>query len=211
LQPKLLRVLQEQEFERLGSAKTVKVNVRLVAATHRNLGRMVAEGKFRQDLYYRLHVFPVHLPALRERPEDIPELVRHFVGLFARRLGKAIKTIPAETMTALQRYAWPGNVRELEHLVERAVILTGGSELRVPLAELESPADAAAPHAPPGPPPQPTLAESERELIRRTLDACGWVVGGPRGAAARLGLKRTTLLSRMKKLGLARPDGRGVE
>jgi formate hydrogenlyase transcriptional activator len=211
LQPKLLRVLQEQEFERLGSAKTIRVNVRLVAATHRNLARMVAEGKFRQDLYYRLHVFPVHLPPLRERPEDIPELVRHFVGLFARRFGKQIDAIPAEAMAALQRYPWPGNVRELEHLIERAVILTGGSELRVPLAALVpvSLPDAPAPEV--GRAAPVTLRQSERDVICRALDACGWVVGGPRGAAARLGLKRTTLLSRMKKLGLARPDSPAVE
>jgi formate hydrogenlyase transcriptional activator len=204
LQPKLLRVLQEQEFERLGSAKTLKVNVRLVAATHRNLAKLVAEGKFRSDLYYRLHVFPVHVPALRERSEDIPELVWHFVGMFARRFGKRIESIPPEAMATLERYSWPGNVRELEHLVERAVILTGGSELRIPLADLTLAS------APPEPvvvashARQPTLRESERELICRTLNECAWVVGGPNGAAARLGLKRTTLLSRMKKLGISR-------
>ncbi len=211
LQPKLLRVLQEQEFERLGSARTIRVNVRLVAATHRNLERMVAEGKFRQDLYYRLHVFPVRLPALRERPEDIPELARHFVDLFARRFGKTIESIPPETMAALQRYPWPGNVRELEHLMERAVILTSGSELRVPLAALISvsvPDAAARDESRHGP---ITLRESERDLICRALNECGWVIGGPQGAAARLGLKRTTLLSRMKKLGLARPDPASVE
>ena len=204
LQPKLLRVLQEQEFERLGSAKTIRVNVRLVAATHRNLAQMVAEGKFRSDLYYRLHVFPVHLPALRERREDIPELVRHFVGLFARRFGKKIESIPAEAMAALEQYAWPGNVRELEHLIERAVILTTGSELRVPLADLALAAHDPGPPATVTPGRQPTLRESERELIRRTLTECAWVVGGPHGAAARLGIKRTTLLSRMKKLGISR-------
>ena len=206
LQPKLLRVLQEQEFERLGSGKTIKVDVRLVAATHRNLAKMVADGKFRSDLYYRLHVFPVPLPALRERAEDIPELVRHFVHLFARRFGKKIESIPTETMAALERYPWPGNVRELEHLIERAVILATGSELRVPMVDL---VPVAVPDAPTHPQrnhaPRVTLRESERELIGRTLDECGWVVGGPNGAASRLGLKRTTLLSRMKKLGLARP------
>jgi formate hydrogenlyase transcriptional activator len=211
LQPKLLRVLQEQEFERLGSGKTIKVNVRLVAATHRSLAKMVAEGKFRSDLYYRLHVFPVHLPALRERREDIPELIRHFVGLFARRFGKAIDAIPAETMAALERYPWPGNVRELEHLIERAVILTPGGELRVPLADLAAVAPGEAPTPFPAPPAHPTLRESERDLIRRTLDECRWVIGGPGGAAARLGLKRTTLLSRMKKLGIARAPDAGVE
>ena len=217
LQPKLLRVLQEQEFERLGSGKTIKVNVRLVAATHRNLAQMVKEGKFRSDLYYRLHVFPVHLPPLRERREDIPELVRHFVGLFARRFGKQIDSIPAEALAALERYPWPGNIRELEHLIERAVILTpGGSALRVPLADLVAvpTPDLPPPAAPltqPTPHAHATLRENERELIRRTLDECGWVVGGPNGAAARLGLKRTTLLSRMKKLHLARPDEASVE
>jgi formate hydrogenlyase transcriptional activator len=204
LQPKLLRVLQEQEFERLGSAKTIKVNVRLVAATHRNLTKLVSEGKFRSDLYYRLHVFPVHLPALRERRGDIPELVRHFVGMFARRFGKRIDAIPGELMTALEQYSWPGNVRELEHLIERAVILTGGSELRVPLADLTlTPPQPGPVTAPTGTQP-PTLRDSERELIGRALADCGWVIGGPRGAAARLGLKRTTLLSRMKKLGISR-------
>ncbi|QJW94050.1 sigma-54-dependent Fis family transcriptional regulator [Frigoriglobus tundricola] len=212
LQPKLLRVLQEQEFERLGSAKTIKVNVRLVAATHRNLAKMVAEGKFRSDLYYRLHVFPVHLPALRERREDVPELVRHFVGLFARRFGKTIESVPTAAMAALERYAWPGNVRELEHLIERAVILTPGGALRVPLAELTGPQpDAPAPLPPAPSPVPPTLKESERDLIRRTLHECGWVVGGPSGAAARLGLKRTTLLSRMKNLGISRPSSSPVE
>jgi formate hydrogenlyase transcriptional activator len=209
LQPKLLRVLQEKEFERLGSGKTIRVDVRLVAATHRNLAKMVAAGTFRSDLYYRLHVFPIHLPALRERPEDIPGLVRHFVRLFARRFGKKIDSIPAETMAALERYPWPGNVRELEHLVERAVILSPGSELRVPVMDL---VPVATPDGPPAPVrPQVTLRENERELIRRALEECGWVVGGPNGAAARLGLKRTTLLSRMKKLDLHRPDGKSVE
>ena len=136
LQPKLLRVLQEQEFERLGSGKTIKVDVRLIAATHRNLAKMVAEGKFRSDLFYRLHVFPIPIPPLRERVEDIPALVRHFVKLFARRFGKPIETISSETMAALERYPWPGNVRELEHLIERAVILSSGSELRVPMLDL---------------------------------------------------------------------------
>ncbi|MBN9122576.1 MAG: sigma 54-interacting transcriptional regulator [Planctomycetes bacterium] len=214
LQPKLLRVLQEQEFERLGSAKTIKVNVRLVAATHRNLALMAKEGKFRSDLYYRLHVFPVHLPPLRERREDIPELVRHFVALFARRFGKKIDSIPVEAMEALERYPWPGNIRELEHLIERAVILSPSGELRVPLADLVAVSTPELPIAPvtqPASVTHPTLKESERELIRRTLDECGWVVGGPNGAAARLGLKRTTLLSRMKKLELSRPDGASVE
>ena len=210
LQPKLLRVLQEQEFERLGSGKTIKVDVRLIAATHRNLAKMVAEGKFRSDLFYRLHVFPIPIPPLRERGEDIPALVRHFVKLFARRFGKPIETIPSETMAALERYPWPGNVRELEHLIERAVILSSGSELRVPMLDLipvalpdieAIPVDAS----------RLTLRENERDLIRRALDESGWVVGGPEGAAARLGIKRTTLLSRIKKLGLKRPTRSGVD
>jgi formate hydrogenlyase transcriptional activator len=211
LQPKLLRVLQEQEFERLGSGKTIKVDVRLVAATHRNLAKLVSEGKFRSDLYYRLHVFPIHVPPLRERAEDIPGLVRHFVHLFARRFGKKIDSIPTATMAALERYSWPGNVRELEHLIERAVILTPGGELRVPVSDLHPPTTTAdAPHVS-VPPVRATLRENERELIRRTLEECRGIVGGPNGAAARLGLKRTTLLSRMKKLGLERRDPEGVE
>lgn len=209
LQPKLLRVLQEQEFERLGSAKTIKVNVRLVAATHRNLTQMVADGKFRSDLYYRLHVFPVHLPALRERREDIPALVRHFVGLFSRRLGKRIDSITPEAIKALEQYSWPGNIRELEHLIERAVILTPSGELRVPIGDLvELPSTIAT--APPASA-HPTLHDTERKLILRTLTECHWVVGGPNGAAARLGLKRTTLISRMKKLGLSREEAQSVD
>ncbi|HXG12629.1 MAG TPA: sigma 54-interacting transcriptional regulator [Gemmataceae bacterium] len=208
LQPKLLRVLQEQELERLGSGKTIQVNVRLVAATHRNLDRMVASGAFRSDLFYRLHVFPIRLPPLRERREDIPDLVRHFARTFARRIGKVIDTIPAESLAALQAYDWPGNVRELEHLIERAVILSPGPVLRVPLGDLRL--------SPPGASPLTlasrtgTLQDAERELIRRTLEECRWVVGGRNGAAARLGLKRTTLLARMKKLGLRRPPDREV-
>ena len=177
LQPKLLRVLQEQEFERLGSAKTFKVNVRLVAATHRNLAKLVAEGKFRSDLYYRLHVFPVHLPSLRERQDDIPGLVRHFVELFARRFGKRIDSIPPETMNALERYTWPGNIRELQHLIERAVILTPGGELRVPLTELVAPDEPTPPVSPNAPTAHPTLKESERALIqhpRRVPVGHGW-------------------------------------
>jgi formate hydrogenlyase transcriptional activator len=204
LQPKLLRVLQEQELERLGSGKTIKVNVRVVAATHRDLARLVAEGAFRSDLYYRLHVFPVRLPPLRDRREDIPGLVRHFAKTFARRLGKGIDSIPAEAMAALQAYHWPGNVRELEHLVERAVILSSSNELRIPLADVLPPSPAPVQATVPthG---QGTLRETERELIRRTLEDCGGVIGGRFGAASRLGLKRTTLLARMKKLGLHRP------
>jgi formate hydrogenlyase transcriptional activator len=203
LQPKLLRVLQEQEFERLGSGKTIKVDVRLVAATHRDLARLATSGAFRPDLFYRLHVFPVRMPALRERREDIPVLVRHFVRHFARRLGKTIDVLPAETMASLEAYDWPGNVRELEHLIERAVILSPGPELRVPPGALARPAGASVPGSSPG----ATLLDAERDLIYRTLERCRWIVGGPQGAAARLGMKRTTLLARMKKLGLRRPPG----
>ncbi|OWK35049.1 sigma 54-interacting transcriptional regulator [Fimbriiglobus ruber] len=211
LQPKLLRVLQEQEFERLGSGKTIKVDVRLVTATHQNLAAMVADGKFRSDLYYRLHVFPIHIPPLRERREDIPTLVRHFVSLFARRLGKTIDLIPAASMAALEQYSWPGNIRELEHLIERAVILSTGRELRLPPVHL-APHPAPTPTVPPPLSPQhPTLKEREKAIIERTLEECRWVVGGSNGAAARLGLKRTTLLSRMKKLGVIRRDSHGAD
>jgi formate hydrogenlyase transcriptional activator len=209
LQPKLLRVLQEQEFERLGSGKTIKVDVRLVAATHRNLAEMVAQEKFRSDLYYRLHVFPILLPPLRERREDVPELVRHFTRIFAKRFRKEIDQIDAATMEMLEQYPWPGNVRELEHLIERAVILSPGPELFIPPMELVPGKTAAI--VPASIPHRGTLRENERDLIRRTLDECDWVVGGPGGAARKLGLKRTTLLSKMKKLGLARPSRNPVE
>jgi formate hydrogenlyase transcriptional activator len=203
LQPKLLRVLQEQEFERLGSAKTIRVNVRLIAATHRDLNRLVAAGTFRSDLFYRLRVFPIRLPPLRELRADIPALVRHFTVHFARRIGKEIDIIPEETLAALQNYDWPGNVRELEHLVERAVILSPGRDLRVPLSDLSlvPTAAVAVPSRPSG---GNALEDAEREMIRRTLEECRWVVGGAKGAAARLGIKRTTLLARMKKFGLRR-------
>jgi formate hydrogenlyase transcriptional activator len=204
LQPKLLRVLQEQEFERLGSGRTHKVDVRLVAATNRNLVKMVARGQFRSDLYYRLNVFPILLPALRERREDIPALVTHFVKLFSRRMGKQVDSIPPETMGAFQWYSWPGNIRELQNLVERSVILSRDGVLPNPLlkrqTEVMSPPqhrfDAC---------PSSTLEDSDRALIVETLDQLGWVVGGPRGAAAKLGLKRTTLLARMRRLGISRP------
>lgn len=198
LQSKLLRVLQEQEFERLGSTKTIKVNVRLVAATNRDLAQMVAVKQFRSDLYYRFNVFPLTVPPLRERQEDIPLLVRYFAQKLARRMNKRIETIPTETMAALSRYHWPGNVRELENLIERAVILSPGTELRVPLAELKAAA---------GEEPQPvtTLEAAERAHIVRTLQAAKWVIGGPSGAAAKLGMKRTTLQSKMQKLGIVRP------
>jgi formate hydrogenlyase transcriptional activator len=199
LQSKLLRVLQEQEFERLGSTKTIRVNVRLIAATNRDLGRMVAEKQFRSDLYYRLNVFPLTVPSLRERPEDVPVLVRYFAQKFARRMNKQIETIPTDAMTALSRYHWPGNIRELENLIERAVILSQRSELQVPLAELKSPATEAMQ-------PVTTLEDAEREHIVRALQAARWVIGGPSGAAAKLGMKRTTLQSKMQKLGIARPQ-----
>jgi formate hydrogenlyase transcriptional activator len=199
LQPKLLRVLQEQEFERLGSTRTRRVDVRVVAATNRDLEEMVAAGTFRNDLYYRLNVFPIALPSLRERPDDIPSLVRYFAQKFARRMNKRIETIPADAMAALGRYGWPGNVRELENAIERAVILTSGVALRVPVAEF--PAHAVPPPSAPG-----TLEATERDAIIRTLGDTRWVLGGPRGAAARLGLKRTTLQSRMRKLGIRRSE-----
>ena len=199
LQPKLLRVLQEQEFERLGSARTIRVNVRLVAATNRDLAQMVAEGRFRSDLYYRLNVFPLNLPPLRERPEDIPRLVRHFTQRFARRMGRRIESIPTSIMDALVRYPWPGNVRELQNVIERAVILSKGPALVVPLADLQfvpAQTGSAAPV---------TLSDAEREHILDALDATNWVVGGPKGAAARLGMKRSTLQKKMLKLGISRP------
>jgi formate hydrogenlyase transcriptional activator len=198
LQPKLLRVLQEQEFERLGASRTKRVDVRIVAATNRNLEEMVAAGTFRSDLYYRLNVFPITLPPLRERPEDVPVLVRYFVQKLARRMSKRIETIPADAMDALARYPWPGNVRELENAIERAVILTRGSALEVPVAELRARG---------GPAPDGTLEATERDAILRTLRDTHWVLGGPQGAATRLGLKRTTLQSRMRKLGIDRARG----
>ena len=197
LQPKLLRVLQEQEFERLGGGRTVRVNVRVIAATNRELPAMVAAREFRSDLYYRLNVFPIRVPPLRERVEDIPLLVRFFAQMYSRRLNRNIESIPTETMEALVRYSWPGNVRELENLIERAVILSPSTVLRVPLAELH-PVEHAAPAA------VATLEDMEREHIRQALRASHGQVAGPGGAAARLGMKRTTLQSRMKKLGIIR-------
>jgi len=198
LQPKLLRVLQEREFERLGSTRTVKVDIRLVTATNRDLSQMIASREFREDLFYRLNVFPIPLPPLRDRREDIPLLVRYFTQKYARRMNRRIETIPSEAMEALTNWNWPGNVRELENFIERAVILTRGSALHVLLAELRNGGDAAAPTA------LTTLEEAERAHILRALQECKWVVGGPAGAAARLGLKRTTLQSRMLKLGIQR-------
>ena len=199
LQPKLLRVLQEQEFERLGSIRTRRVDVRLVAATNREVGQMVREGSFREDLYYRLNVFPLTLPPLRERPEDIPLLVRHFVHTYAQRLRKRIDTIPADALDALVGYHWPGNVRELQNVIERAVILTPDTVLRLSPAEWQR--SRSAPDAPSS---SGTLEEVEREHILQVLRDTQGVIGGPRGAAARLGLKRTTLLFRMVRLGIAR-------
>jgi len=198
LQSKLLRVLQEQEFERLGSTRTIHVDIRLIAATNRDLATLVQEQRFRSDLYYRLNVFPLNLPPLRERREDIPMLVRYFAQHYATRMKKTIESIPAPTMDALSRYHWPGNIRELENLVERAVILTQGTQLHVPLQELKL----AEPERPAA---SPTLHDAEREQILRVLRETKWTIGGPHGAAARLGLKRTTLTSKIKKLGLARP------
>ena len=201
LQPKLLRALQEQEFERLGSTRTVRVDVRLVAATNRDLVRMVAEGQFRSDLYYRLNVFPVVLPPLRERRDDIPMLARHFTQRFARRMGRQIETIPTAVMDALVQYLWPGNIREMQNVIERAVILSQGPALQIPAGEWKQAAAPAQARA--GTP--VTLADAEREHILGILRDTHWVVGGPKGAAARLGMKRTTLQWKMKQLGISRP------
>jgi formate hydrogenlyase transcriptional activator len=198
LQPKLLRVLQEQEFERLGSTRTHQVDVRLVAATNRDLTKMVKRGEFRIDLYYRLNVFPIALPPLRERSEDIPTLVAHFVDVYSRRMGKQIDHIPVETLSALSSYPWPGNIRELQNMIERAVILSNGGVLPNPLPKAEM-QDAIMP------PTTTTLRDSERTLILNVLQSVGWVIGGPKGAAAKLGLKRTTLIHKMQKLGISRP------
>jgi formate hydrogenlyase transcriptional activator len=201
LQPKLLRVLQEQEFERLGSTHTHHVDVRLVAATNRDLAEMVKRAEFRIDLYYRLNVFPVQLPPLRERREDIPALVTYSVDRVARKIGKRIEHIPSDTMSALSSYEWPGNIRELQNLVERAVILANNGVLPNPLPPPGTQSIIAAFEAPAA----TTLRGSERALILNTLAAVGWVVGGSRGAAARLGMHRSTLIARMKKLGISRP------
>jgi formate hydrogenlyase transcriptional activator len=196
LQPKLLRAIQEREFERLGSNQTLKVDVRLIAATHRSLSAMVEEGSFRQDLFYRLSVFPILVPPLRERKEDIPSLVRYFTQKFAKRMDRNIERIPTRTMEMLVAWPWPGNIRELQNLMERSVILSQGTELKVPLADLENPPEATAPAR--------TLEEVEAQEIRRVLKECRGIISGPDGAAERLGLKRTTLNSRMKKLGIVR-------
>lgn len=200
LQSKLLRVLQEQEFERLGSSRTTRVDVRVVAATNSDLAAMVAEKRFRSDLYYRLNVFPINLPPLRERPEDIPLLVQAFAQRFARRMNKPIERIPAETMAELTRYPWPGNIRELQNLIERGVILSRGPVLEIPLTELKRSANGSGKRTG-----ESTLEAVEREHILRVLGESNWVIGGLAGAAARLGLNRTTLNHRMRKLGIARP------
>jgi formate hydrogenlyase transcriptional activator len=196
LQPKLLRALQEQDFERLGGNRTIHVDVRLVAATNRDLARMVEDREFRSDLYYRLNVFPIHVPPLRERREDIPILVRYFAQKYARRMDRHIETISAESMERLYRYNWPGNIRELENLIERAVIISKGPVLCIPALDVRGETAESAPQ---------TLAAAEREHIIRVLNETNWVLSGPSGAAARLGMKRTTLQSRMKKLGISRP------
>jgi formate hydrogenlyase transcriptional activator len=204
-------VLQEHEFERLGNTRTIRVDVRVVAATNADLTRKVAEKQFRDDLYYRLNVFPLKVPTLRERREDIPLLVRYFAQKHARRMKKPVDTIPAKAMTALTEYHWPGNVRELENFIERAVILSRATELEVPLGELkqrpqsQSIAAFAAARLPSRPPGGiATLEDAERDHIVRALGETNWVIGGPAGAAARLGIKRTTLQSRMRKLGITR-------
>jgi formate hydrogenlyase transcriptional activator len=200
LQPKLLRVLQEREFERLGSTRTIKTDARLIAATNRNLADCVEEGKFRADLFYRLNIFPIHVPPLRERPEDIPLLVRHFVQHFARRMNRVIDTIPSETMETLVHHSWPGNIRELQNLIEHSVIVSPGPVLRAPLAGLQShsvPNQEGTKHR--------TLEEAERAHILSTLKETKWVISGPRGAAARLEMNRSTLQFRMRKLGIVRP------
>jgi formate hydrogenlyase transcriptional activator len=199
LQPKLLRVLQEQEFERLGGTRTHQVDVRLVAATNRNLADMVKRNEFRSDLYYRLNVFPIPLPALRERREDIPALVEHFVEIYSRRMDKKIQHIAPETMSALTSHPWPGNIRELQNFIERSVILTSGNVLQPPLGSLQSCAGAESLGA-------VTLEDAEREHIRKILEQTRWVVAGPNGAAARLGIKRSTLYFRMQKLGISRAN-----
>jgi formate hydrogenlyase transcriptional activator len=220
LQPKLLRVLQEQEFERLGSNRTQRVDVRIVAATNGDLSKLVAERAFRNDLYYRLNVFPIHIPALRERPEDVPLLVRYFVQKFSRRLNKSVAYVPAEAMEALAGYSWPGNIRELENFIERAVLLSPGKELRVTISELKSvpaatgagedspaslsPSSSAAVTTSPAASIS-TLEDAERQHILRALRQTEWRIAGPKGAAVVLGMKRTTLQARMRKLGIRRP------
>ena len=197
LQPKLLRILQEGEFERLGSTQTQRANVRLVAATNKNISKLVSQNQFRRDLYYRLNVFPILLPPLRDRREDIPLLVMHFVGIYAELMNKQIEMIPTEVIKLLVNHSWPGNIRELQNFIERSVILSNGNTLRPRLEELRETAeiDSLTPV---------TLKEAERHHIRKTLEQVHWVIGGPRGAAARLGMKRSTVYARMQKLGIFR-------
>jgi formate hydrogenlyase transcriptional activator len=199
LQPKLLRVLQEQEFERLGSTRTQRVDVRVLAATNASLTQMVTEKRFRSDLYYRLNVFPIDVPPLRDRREDIPLLVRYFSNKYAQRMGKQIESIPKEAMDALTHYGWPGNIRELQNLMERAALLSTGPSLRVPLTEILTDSGVNAARG------GNALEQARREQIVRALRESNWVVGGAHGAAARLGLKRTSLAYKMQKLGISRP------
>jgi len=209
LQPKLLRVLQERGFERLGSTRTLRTDARLIAATNRDLAAIVMEQKFRSDLFYRLNVFPIHVPPLRERREDIPTLVGHFVLQFARHMNKRIESIASETMSALCNYYWPGNIRELQNVLERAVILSSGPVLRVSLSDLSAPGGLSSKHSHPVKPENEgnlrrLLEETERQRILEVLDETHWVIAGPRGAAAHLGVKRSTLQARILKLGIAR-------
>jgi DNA-binding NtrC family response regulator len=201
LQTKLLRVLQEREFERLGSTRTLRTDARLIAATNRDLRQMVEQRKFREDLFYRLNVFPINVPALRERSEDIPLLVNHFVQRFARRMNRTIETIPVETMAALARYPWPGNIRELQNVIERAVILSHGPVLQIPLHDLDNCTALCRDNGT-----DQTLEEAQRAHILTILKETRWVIGGAGGAAARLGINRSTLQFRLKKLGIVRPD-----
>ena len=196
LQPKLLRVLQEQEFERLGGTRSIRTDVRLIAATNRDLNKMVEQGQFRADLYYRLNVFPIMIPPLRERREDIPILVRYFVDKYAKAMNRKIERIPASVMDAIVRYSWPGNIRELQNFMERAVILSEGQVLRPPMGELRESKSRPSSSA--------TLKDVEQKHILQVLRECGWTLGGPQGAAARLGLPRTTLIYRMRRLGIRR-------
>jgi formate hydrogenlyase transcriptional activator len=200
----LLRVLQEQEFERVGGCQTVRVDVRIVAATSRNLSGMVATKEFRADLYYRLNVFPLSVPPLRERPDDISLLVRHFVDLHTKRMGKSVIEIPVESMDVLLRYPWPGNIRELQNVIERSVILSTGKVLRLSLDELRCASQISDAVGADKSDDRQTLKDVERECIKQALAATNWVLGGPKGAAARLGLARTTLIAKMKKLGISR-------
>jgi len=198
IQPKLLRAIQDKEFERLGGTRTISVDVRFIAATNRDLAGLVADQQFRDDLYYRLRVFPIVMPALRERRVDIPLLVQHFVTKYAQKMNKRIESIPTDVMSALTRADWPGNIRELEHFIERAVILSRGGVLRAPLAEIQ-PLDKVDTD-------ELTLEMANRELIIRALRECGGAIGGPHGSAARLGIKRTTLNSKLKRLNITRED-----